>query len=68
MKKLSVSLLVFIMCCMLWACGKTTSVKESEGEGTTVKKEKIEYATTAADKKTQQNLLISLQFQKWHLL
>lgn len=69
MKKLSVSLLAFIMCSMLWACGKTTtSVKESEEKTTTVKKEKTEYATTAADKKTQQNLLISLQFQKWHLL
>ena len=48
MKKLSVSLLAFIMCCMLWACGQTTSVKESDEQTTTVKNE---YATTEAEKK-----------------
>lgn len=38
---------------MLWACGQTTtSVKESDEQTTTVKNE---YATTEAEKKTQQN-------------
>ncbi len=49
MKKLSVSLLTIIMCCMLWACGKTATFNESEEETTTHKKNKTEYATTAED-------------------
>lgn len=49
MKKLSVSLLAIIMCCMLWACGKTATFNESEEETTTHKKNKTEYATTAED-------------------
>lgn len=55
MKKLSVSLLAFIMCCMLWACGQTTtSVKESDEQTTTVKNE---YATTEAEKKNPTEFL-----------
>lgn len=49
MKKLSVSLLTIIACCMLWACGKTATFNESEEETTTHKKNKTEYATTAED-------------------
>lgn len=49
MKKLSVSLLTIITCCMLWACGKTATFNESEEETTTHKKNKTEYSTTAED-------------------
>lgn len=65
MKKLSVSLLTIITCCMLWACGKTATFNESEEETTTHKKNKTEYATTSEDATTAEDITESSERQTY---
>lgn len=65
MKKLSVSLLTIITCCMLWACGKTATFNESEEETTTHKKNKTEYTATSEDATTAEDITESSERQTY---
>lgn len=65
MKKLSVLLLTIITCCMLWACGKTATLNESEEETTTHKKNKTEYTATSEDATTAEDITESSERQTY---